>query len=84
MYISNIPVDLLFLHLHALVFEIFVEDHHCGHCLHDRYGSRQDAGVVASLGFQHSGVASGVYGLLLHEECGYGLEGYAEDDVLTV
>ena len=42
------------------------------------------ATIVAATGFQGGDLAIFCYGVLLHQDCGYGFEGNAEVDVLSV
>ena len=61
-----------------------VQNDHGAHGLYHGNGAWQDAGVVPTLSLEGRGVAVDVDGLLLAEQGGHGLEGYAEVDVLSV
>ena len=54
------------------------------HGFYDGYGTGQYAGIVAAAGGEGGGLAVDGDGVLLHEQGGHGLEGYAEVDVLSV
>src|SRR5688572_27646841 len=61
-----------------------VDEDERGHGLHHGHGARKHARVVAAPGAQRGGLARGGHRFLLLEDRGRGLEGDADDDVLSV
>ena len=48
-----------------LIQHNIIQDYHCSHRFYDRHSARNNARVVASVGFQSGGIASRIDGFLL-------------------